>query len=193
MTMRQTYVFTLERLDTPTGRMLIVTDSRDEADAETPRVRAVDWEDHEHRLQRLLRLHYGRRDRRDRANEGFELREAPSRASASPARRALEAYFDGHLTALASLAKATNGTEFQRTVWNALCRIPVGRTISYQTLAHDIGRPSATRAVGLANGSNPISIIVPCHRVIGSNRALTGYGGGIERKRWLLAHEGIEL
>jgi methylated-DNA-[protein]-cysteine S-methyltransferase len=184
MTMRQTFLFTLERLDTPTGRMLIVTD----AESDTRRVRAVDWEDHEHRLQRLLRLHYSRPGR-----EGFELKEAPPRGAASAARRALEAYFDDNLTALANLATETNGTEFQRTVWNALCSIPVGRTTSYQTLAHDIGRPSATRAVGLANGSNPISIIVPCHRVIGSNRALTGYGGGIERKRWLLAHEGVDM
>jgi methylated-DNA-[protein]-cysteine S-methyltransferase len=178
--------FCLERLDTPTGRLLIVTDEDDER-----RVRAVDWEDHEHRLQRLLRIHYGA------GTNAFRLREAPDshrRASAaSPASRALEAYFDGNLHALIGLPTATNGTSFQRTVWDALCHIPVGHTITYRTLACDIGRPTATRAVGLANGSNPISIVVPCHRVIGANNSLTGYGGGLERKRWLLAHEGVGI
>jgi methylated-DNA-[protein]-cysteine S-methyltransferase len=181
--------FCLERLDTPTGRLLIVTDEDDHR-----RVRAVDWEDHEHRLQRLLRIHYGS------GTDAFRLREAPSRspaspssASPSPASRALEAYFDGNLRALIGLQTATNGTAFQRTVWDALCHIPVGQTITYRALAQDIGRPTATRAVGLANGSNPISIVVPCHRVIGTNKSLTGYGGGLERKRWLLTHEGIGI
>ena len=91
--------------------------------------------------------------------------------------------------ALADLPTAANGTVFQRTVWDALRRIPVGKTISYGDLAIQIGRPTATRAVGLANGANPIAIVVPCHRVIGANASLTGYGGGLERKRWLLAHE----
>jgi O-6-methylguanine DNA methyltransferase len=83
------------------------------------------------------------------------------------------------------------GTEFQRTVWGELLNIPFGRTISYGTLAERIGNPKAMRAVGLANGRNPISILVPCHRVIGANGSLTGYGGGIDNKRWLLEHEGI--
>ncbi len=81
------------------------------------------------------------------------------------------------------------GTSFQKTVWNELIRIPFGTTISYGELAKRIGNDKASRAVGLANGKNPISIIVPCHRVIGANDTLTGYGGGIERKKWLLEHE----
>ena len=82
------------------------------------------------------------------------------------------------------------GTPFQKTVWRALREIPCGQAISYSELARRIGRPAAVRAVGLANGLNPISVIVPCHRVIGANGTLTGYGGGLERKRWLLSHEG---
>jgi methylated-DNA-[protein]-cysteine S-methyltransferase len=93
------------------------------------------------------------------------------------------------LDAVARLPTATNGTDFQRAVWNALRRIPIGRTISYGVLALQIGRPTATRAVGLANGANPIATVIPCHRVIGANASLTGYGGGLDRKRWLLAHE----
>jgi methylated-DNA-[protein]-cysteine S-methyltransferase len=82
-----------------------------------------------------------------------------------------------------------DGTDFQRTVWRALRQIPCGTTIFYGELARRIGRPAAVRAVGLANGANPVGVVVPCHRVIGSDGSLTGYGGGIERKRWLLAHE----
>src|SRR5215831_1034053 len=100
-----------------------------------------------------------------------------------------QAYFDGDLVAVASLPTATNGTNFQRAVWDALRHIAPGETISYGMLANRIGRPSAMRAVGLATGANPIAIVVPCHRVIGANGTLTGYGGGLERKRWLLAHE----
>jgi methylated-DNA-[protein]-cysteine S-methyltransferase len=83
----------------------------------------------------------------------------------------------------------TGGTAFQREVWRALRKIRCGATVSYAKLADQIGRPTAVRAVGLANGSNPIGIVVPCHRVIGANGSLTGYGGGMERKRWLLEHE----
>ena len=82
------------------------------------------------------------------------------------------------------------GTTFQHLVWDALTRIPVGETVSYGELADRIGKASAVRAVGLANGANPISVVVPCHRVIGSDGSLTGYGGGLPRKRWLLRHEG---
>jgi methylated-DNA-[protein]-cysteine S-methyltransferase len=100
----------------------------------------------------------------------------------------LKAYFDGRLRDF-DLPLAAEGTPFQQRVWKALCAIPYGETISYGELARRIGQPTASRAVGLANGQNPISIIVPCHRVIGANGTLTGYGGGLERKRWLLAHE----
>jgi methylated-DNA-[protein]-cysteine S-methyltransferase len=104
------------------------------------------------------------------------------------AREQLDAYFAGALERF-DIALAPRGTEFQRRVWDALLEIPYGATTSYGALAAKIGRPDAARAVGLANGRNPISIIVPCHRVIGAAGALTGYGGGLERKRWLLAHE----
>jgi methylated-DNA-[protein]-cysteine S-methyltransferase len=105
---------------------------------------------------------------------------------------AINSYFAGELTAIDTLPVQTAGTPFQREVWYALRRIPCGTTVSYGKLAEQIGRPSAVRAVGLANGSNPIGVVVPCHRVIGANGSLTGYGGGMERKRWLLQHEGNE-
>jgi methylated-DNA-[protein]-cysteine S-methyltransferase len=164
-------IFALELIDTPTGPMLIVTD-------EAQRVRAVEWEDHEPRFKKLMQRHYG--------TNGVELRTA---SQPSPARQALLAYFAGDLHAVDDLVTMTNGTEFQRRVWDALRRIPAGETLSYGALAKQIGQPTASRAVGLANGANPIPIIVPCHRVVGADRSLTGFGGGIERKRWLLAHE----
>jgi methylated-DNA-[protein]-cysteine S-methyltransferase len=100
----------------------------------------------------------------------------------------LEAYFDGESVAF-DLSLNLAGTPFQRRVWNELCAIPFGVAISYAELARRIGQPSASRAVGGANGQNPISIIVPCHRVIGADGGLGGYGGGLDRKRWLLEHE----
>jgi methylated-DNA-[protein]-cysteine S-methyltransferase len=169
--MATTQTFRLERFSTPTGRMLIVTDDEQ-------RLRAVDWEDHEQRMHKLLRRHYG--------DHAIRLQEGPR---ASAAQHALIAYFEGELDLISSWPTATNGTDFQRTVWDELRRIPAGHTISYGTLAARIGQPAASRAVGLANGANPIAIVVPCHRVIGANKALTGFGGGLERKRWLLAHE----
>ena len=105
------------------------------------------------------------------------------------ARRELLAYFDGRLRAF-RVPLAPNGTEFQRRVWTALTQIPYGTTISYADLARRIDNLTAVRAVGAANGRNPIPIIVPCHRVIGSDGSLTGFGGGLDRKRWLLHHEG---
>ena len=164
--------FSVERLDTPTGRILVVTDDED-------RLRAVDWEDHEDRLHQLLRRQYGA--------GSIHLQAAPRPSAAS---HSLRAYFDGDTGCLASLPVATNGTGFQRIVWDALRQIPPGQTVSYGALAARIGQPKAMRAVGLANGANPVSIVVPCHRVIGANGTLTGFGGGLERKRWLLAHEG---
>ena len=98
-------------------------------------------------------------------------------------------YFRGDLAAIDTIATTTGGSVFQRQVWSALRQVRADAPESYGSLARRIGRPSASRAVGLANGANPIGIIVPCHRIIGSTGALTGYGGGIERKRWLLDHE----
>ena len=167
----QTETFELERFNTPTGRMLVVNDDQGQ-------LRFIDWEDHEARMQRLLARYYRKTQ--------VVLREV---RRASAARRALDAYFAGELRAIDALRTQTTGTDFQRAVWQALRRIPTGHTLSYGLLAAKIGRPAAVRAVGLANGANPIAIVVPCHRVIGANSSLTGYGGGIERKRWLLEHE----
>jgi methylated-DNA-[protein]-cysteine S-methyltransferase len=111
-------------------------------------------------------------------------------APLSAAVRQLSEYFSGTRREF-DLPLRLQGTPFQQRVWRELTEIPFGETLSYGQLAKRIGKPSASRAVGLANGSNPISLIVPCHRVIGADGTLTGYGGGLERKRWLLAHEGL--
>ena len=111
-------------------------------------------------------------------------------APLAPAVRQLEEYFAGTRREF-DLPLRFQGTQFQTRVWRELVEIPYGRTLSYGELAQRIDKPSASRAVGLANGRNPISILVPCHRVIGADGSLTGYGGGLERKRWLLAHEGL--
>jgi methylated-DNA-[protein]-cysteine S-methyltransferase len=101
----------------------------------------------------------------------------------------LRRYLDGDLRAIEAIAVDTAGTPFQARVWRALRDIPVGATCSYGELARVVGHPDAVRAVGAANGANPVTLVVPCHRVIGSDGKLTGYGGGLPRKRWLLVHE----
>ncbi|MGH6919728.1 MAG: methylated-DNA--[protein]-cysteine S-methyltransferase [Geminicoccaceae bacterium] len=113
----------------------------------------------------------------------------PGRVPAS-VRAALKSYFDGDMAAFGGIAVAARGTAFQERVWGALRTIPAGRTASYADIAQRIGQPSATRAVGLANGQNPVPIVIPCHRIIGRDGSLTGFGGGLERKAWLLRHEG---
>ncbi|MGO4573028.1 methylated-DNA--[protein]-cysteine S-methyltransferase [Microvirga sp. 2TAF3] len=163
----------IDQLETPIGPALFATD-------EQGALRSLYFGDFEQRMLRLLRTHYGRVDP--------EAGRAPAQV-----RHALEAYFSGDVEALTGLAWATGGTPFQRKVWTALTEIPAGTTLSYGALAVKIGAPKAVRAVGLANGANPISVVVPCHRVIGSDGSLTGYGGGLERKRWLLAHEGVSI
>lgn len=163
--------FRVDRFATPLGELAIVAD-------DAGRLRAVEWTDQEDRLQRSLRLQYG--------PDGFLLARSRNPAGLSAA---IRAYFAGELHTIDALPVATEGTPFQKSVWRALRQIPCGETITYGGLAKRIGRATAIRAVGHANGDNPISIVVPCHRVIGSNGTLTGYGGGIERKRWLLAHE----
>jgi len=162
----------IDTLPTPVGDLVIVTD-------EQQQLRAIDWDDHRPRLLRLLRLHTSK--------AGFELIEQADPAGFTTL---LQRYFAGETEVIDHLAVATLGTDFQRTVWQALREIPCGTVISYGELAKRIGRPTASRAVGMANGSNPISIVVPCHRVIGSQGALTGYAGGVARKQWLLQHEG---
>jgi O-6-methylguanine DNA methyltransferase len=139
-------------------------------------LRALEFGDEEERLRRHLRGHY-----RD-----YQLEEGPAPRQIT---RAVDAYFEGDLEQINELATATNGTEFQREVWKALRTIPAGTTMSYGQLASNIGHAGSSRAVGAANGSNPIAIVVPCHRVIGANGTLTGYGGGLPRKKWLLDHE----
>ncbi len=125
-------------------------------------------------------------DGRDRAQPraGWRQDEAPLR----DALRQLRAFFAGELREF-DLALAPEGPKFHRQVWRELCNIPYGETISYGELARRVGSPNAFRAVGRANGANPISIVIPCHRVIGSNGKLTGYGGGLPRKEFLLALE----
>ena len=105
----------------------------------------------------------------------------------------VRAYFDGDLGAIEGLATDGGGNQFQRRVWEELKRIPCGTTISYGELARRVGDPQAARAVGAANGQNPIAVVVPCHRVIGAGGKMTGYGGGLDRKEWLLHHEGLMI
>ena len=132
----------------------------------------------------LIQLHLPKRSKP--GHVAPEWKRAPSRLR--EVRAQLAAYFAGKLLTF-DLPLAPHGTEFQRTVWEELLRIPYGDTISYADLARRIGKPSAMRAVGAANGANPIALIVPCHRVIGADGTLTGYGGGLPAKRWLLDHE----
>jgi methylated-DNA-[protein]-cysteine S-methyltransferase len=160
----------IDRIETPIGVALLATD-------EEGFLRAFDWSDYEPRQLKLVARYNG---------------DVPMEAGAAPAkvRQSLTAYFDGELHAIEAIAWRTRGTPFQLSCWRALCDIPVGATASYGQQAMRIGKPKAVRAVGLANGANPIGLVVPCHRVIGSDGTLTGYGGGLHRKRWLLRHEG---
>jgi methylated-DNA-[protein]-cysteine S-methyltransferase len=123
------------------------------------------------------------------ADDVARWRRGDAGGAIAAARAQLAAYFARELTAF-DLPLAPRGTPFQERVWRALREIPYGATLSYGELARRLGDPRATRAVGAANGRNPLSIVVPCHRVVGADGALTGFGGGIDRKRWLLTHEG---
>ena len=140
-------------------------------------VAALDFVDCAARMERLLRRRYA----------AFRFRET---AGPHPVVTALAAYFDGELEALRGLDVDPGGTPFQRQVWTALRDIPAGTTRGYAQLAGAVGRPNAARAVGAANAHNPIAVVVPCHRLIGAGGGLTGYAGGLARKRWLLEHEG---
>jgi methylated-DNA-[protein]-cysteine S-methyltransferase len=165
--------FGLDRLETPIGVALLVTD----ADGV---LRALDWEDYAPRMKELLRLHHG----------AVNLTEA---RAPEAMRAALMCYFQGDLDRLATITWRVAGTAFQQKLWSALPKIPAGTTLSYGALAAQLQMPNAVRAVGHANGSNPISVVVPCHRLIGANGSLVKYGGGLERKRWLLRHEGVAV
>ncbi len=173
MPVTQPESLTIDQLETPIGPILIAVDAQG-------RLRAVDFWADEVRLQRSLRLHCGpcsvTRDQAPAATRGAFAR-----------------YFAGDVAALERVPWTTGGTVFQRRVWAALVTIPPGRTLSYGELARRIGEPDAVRAVGAANGANPVPIVVPCHRVIGADGTLTGFGGGLDRKRWLLHHEGADF
>ncbi len=160
----------LDRRASPIGDMLIAWD----ADGQ---LRVLDFADFEPRMHKLLRLHYG----------DIALASSPAPTLiVEPISR----YFSGEIAALDKIQVATGGTEFQKAVWSALRSVKPGERISYGDLARRLGRQKAVRAVGGANGANPIGIVVPCHRIVGFGGALTGYGGGLHRKAWLLTHEG---
>ena len=144
------------------------------------------------RAGRVCLLHFGADGSDiDRTFERWYPGEPRTRQPLPATAGVLRRYFGGELSALDTVAVELNGTPFQKMVWQALRRIPCGSTISYGELARRIGTVAAVRAVGAANGANPVAVIVPCHRVIGADGSLTGYGGGLERKQWLLAHEGL--
>jgi methylated-DNA-[protein]-cysteine S-methyltransferase len=163
--MREIAPFQIDHLQTPLGELAIVVDTEGF-------LRAVGWLDGHARMRR-------------------HLGGAPLVQERDPAGHtsAIARYFEGDLGAIEGLPVVFSGTDFQRRVWNALRDIPRGETRSYGNLARSIGNPRAMRAVGLANGANPVGIVVPCHRVIGADGSMTGYGAGVERKRWLLEHE----
>ena len=158
----------LEKVAGPIGDILLMHDGE--------RLAALEFGDHEERMRKL-------------AERYLEDTTFVRTAERSHFGLALEAYFEGDIRAIDTLQTCSLGTEFQAKCWAALRKIPPGETRSYGQQAVMIGNPKAVRAVGLANGANPIGIVVPCHRVVGADGTLTGYGGGLPRKRWLLEHE----
>ena len=152
----------------PVGEIAIFSDNK--------KLYLVDFNDNRDRINKLLTRRFG----------DFQIR----RADGLPGiREKFEQYFQGDWRAFEDIDLNTGGTEFQQSVWDRLKAISIGETLSYDRLAQEIGRPKAIRAVASANASNPISIIIPCHRVIGKNGAMRGYAGGVDRKMWLLKHE----
>lgn len=171
--MKQPVITLLEdRIDTPLGVLCILCDDQFN-------LRAVEWEEHQQRMEQLLDIHYGK--------QGMQRVNTVNPGGLSDK---FHAYFAGDLNVINTLPTATMGTPFQRDVWQALRTIPCGQVLFYGQLAEQLGRPTAARAVGAANGANPVSIVVPCHRVIGRDGSMTGYAGGVARKEWLLRHEG---
>ncbi len=158
-----------DRLDSPLGEIILISDGE--------RLCALDFADCAPRMMRLLSKRY----------PAWELVETIDPQGFSSKVRA---YLNGDHHSLQEIPVATGGTNFQQLVWQGLRTIPVGTTISYGQLASELGKPTAARAVGMANSLNPIAIVLPCHRVIGASSQLTGYAGGLARKQWLLAHEG---
>jgi methylated-DNA-[protein]-cysteine S-methyltransferase len=160
------------RIETPIGPLVLL--------AREGILLMLEFEDAESRVDREMAGRF--------RGEGHQPTEDPFGLSSR-----IGAYFAGELSAIEGIETDGGGTEFQKRVWAELKRIPCSVTISYAELARRLGDPKAVRAVGTANGRNPISIVVPCHRVIGADGSLTGYGGGLDRKRWLLVHEGALL
>jgi methylated-DNA-[protein]-cysteine S-methyltransferase len=158
-----------DTIATPIGAMMLVT----RGDA----LCAAEFSGQEARVRTLLRRHHG------------DIEVQPGTAPGS-VRDGFARYFAGEAECFAGIAPLTNGTPFQESVWAALRATRWGERLSYSDLAARIGRPRAVRAVGFANGSNPVAILIPCHRIVGKNGSLTGYAGGLERKAWLLEHEG---
>lgn len=164
--------FAYQRTDSPVGTILAVTSDDG--------LHALDFHDYVGRMERLLHEQYGAVTLAE-THDAWDLRAR------------LDRYFARDFDAFSGLPLRTNGTPFQQAVWKRLLAIPPGTTTTYGAIARELAGVSASRAVGLANGSNPIAIVVPCHRVIGANGKLTGYGGGLHRKEWLLRHEGVLL
>jgi methylated-DNA-[protein]-cysteine S-methyltransferase len=161
-----------DHIETPIGDMTLL--ARDGV------MLVLEFSDADGRVEREMKARFGHADLQPADNPfGFSA--------------LIRDYYSGHLKAIDAIPTDGGGTEFQRRVWAELRRIPLGVTISYGELAKRLGDKNLMRAVGLANGRNPISIVVPCHRVIGADGSLTGYGGGIKRKEWLLKHEGALL
>ncbi len=161
----------VDHLETPVGRMALM--------ASRAVLLLLEFDDAGDRVAREMKRRFATADVRP-ASDPFGL---SSR---------LRAYFDGEFSAIEGLATDGGGTAFEERVWAELKRIPCGTTCSYGDIARRLGGINLSRAVGLANGRNPIAIVVPCHRVIGADGSLTGYGGGLPRKRWLLAHEAVQ-
>jgi methylated-DNA-[protein]-cysteine S-methyltransferase len=160
-----------DQMKTPLGDLMLLSD-------EFGSLRAVKWIDQGDRMRLLLARQY-------RSTEiAMESRRNPFGLTS-----ALESYFSGDVESIQSLPVSPEGTLFQQKVWRSLRLIPPGETLSYGSLARKLDMSAAVRAVGRANGANPIGIVIPCHRVIGADGSLTGYGGGLERKQWLLHHE----
>jgi methylated-DNA-[protein]-cysteine S-methyltransferase len=162
----------VDYIESPIGKIIIVVDEG--------KLCALDFEDYEERMMKLLKKRYTNIELRQTDNPyGFSTR--------------VKDYLAGDYKSLDAIPVSTGGTPFQQQVWNALRDIPTGQTFTYSQLAEKIGNPKAVRAVGMTNSLNPIAIVLPCHRVVGANASLTGYAGGLERKDWLLRHEGARL
>lgn len=162
----------MDTIQSPIGKIIIVVDE--------DKMCALDFAGYEERMMKLLKRRYAEIELQPTDDPlGFSTR--------------VKNYLAGDYKSLNAIPVTTGGTGFQQQVWNALREIPAGQTFTYAQLAQKIGKPKATRAVGMTNSLNPIAIVLPCHRVVGANASLTGYAGGLERKHWLLRHEGVLL